>query len=124
MPAPVNSRLAAANSATDFAAAHPTLSAAHTGRESTTIQRRTAVSEITPEQAHLFVHSLLLGSMKNESRTTSSVLAAVPAVQLEYRPEPCARTANDLLRHVASADNWFLKSVVDRVFAPGSAKIP
>jgi uncharacterized damage-inducible protein DinB len=82
------------------------------------------VSEITPEQAHLFVHSILLGTLKNESRTTRSVLAAVPGVQLDHRPDPCARTANELLRHIASADNWFLKSVVDGVFAPGSVKIP
>ncbi len=79
---------------------------------------------ITPEQAHLFVHNLVLGALKNESRTTRSVLAAVPDAHLDYRPDPCARTAGELLRHIASADNWFLKSVVDGVFAPGSVKIP
>ncbi|MGH9599453.1 MAG: DinB family protein [Terracidiphilus sp.] len=82
------------------------------------------MSELTAEQAHLFVHEVLLGILKNESRTTQSVLAAVPNLNLDYRPDPCARTANELLRHIASADNFFLKSVIDGVFVPGSVKIP
>jgi uncharacterized damage-inducible protein DinB len=82
------------------------------------------LSEITAEQAHLFVHNMVLGILKNESRTTRSVLAAVPNVNLDYRPDACAKTANELLRHIASADNFFLKSVVDGVFVPGSVKIP
>jgi hypothetical protein len=88
------------------------------------IQRRTAVREITAEQAHLFVHSVALGVPKNESRTTRSVLAAVPNMNLDYRPDPRAKTANELLRHIASADNFFLKSVVDGLFVLGSVKIP
>ncbi len=80
--------------------------------------------EMTAEQSHLFVHNVVLGILKNESRTTRSILAAVPNVGLDYRPDPCAKTANELLRHIASADNFFLKSVVDGVFVPGSVKIP
>src|SRR5487761_2165410 len=76
------------------------------------------------EQAHLFVHNMVLGMLKNESRTTRSILAAVPKDHLDYRPDPCAKTAIELLRHIASADNFFLKSVVDGVFVPGSVKIP
>ena len=80
--------------------------------------------EMTAEQAHLLVHSVVLGVLKNESRTTRSVLAAVPDTNLDYRPEPRAKTAIELLRHIASADNFFLKSVVDGLFIPGSVKIP
>jgi uncharacterized damage-inducible protein DinB len=82
------------------------------------------VSNLTAEQAHLFVHNVVLGILKNESRTTKSVLAAIPDVNLDYRPDPSAKSANELLRHIASADNWFIKSVVDGVLAPGSVKIP
>jgi uncharacterized damage-inducible protein DinB len=89
-----------------------------------TNRRRTAVSNLTAEQAHLFVHSVILGILKNESRTTKSVLAAVPDVNLDYRPDPSAKSANELLRHIASADNWFIKSVIDGAFVPGSVKIP
>ena len=82
------------------------------------------MKEITAEQAHLFVHNVALGLLKSESRTTRSILAAVPNVNLDYRPDPCAKTASELLRHIASADNFFLKSVVDGEFVPGSVKIP
>jgi uncharacterized damage-inducible protein DinB len=82
------------------------------------------VREITAEQAHLIVQNMVLGVLKTESRTTKSVLASVPNVNLDYRPDICAKTAIELVRHIASADNFFLKSVVDGVFVPGSVKIP
>lgn len=82
------------------------------------------MSELTAEQTHLFVHNVILGILKNESRTTRSVLNAVPNGNLDYRPDPCAKTANELLRHIASADNFFLKSVVDAQFVPSSVKVP
>ncbi|MGB6831489.1 MAG: DinB family protein [Terracidiphilus sp.] len=82
------------------------------------------MSEIIAEQAYLFVHNLLLGTLKNEGRITKLVLAAVPNVGLDYRPDPYAKSANELLRHIASADNFFLKSVADGAFVPGSVKIP
>lgn len=82
------------------------------------------MSEINAEQAYLLVHNLLLGTLKNESRTTRAVLAAVPNTHLDYKPDPFAKTANELLRHIASADNFFLKSVADGAFVPGSVKIP
>lgn len=80
--------------------------------------------DVTAEQAHQFVHNFILGTLKVESRTTRSVLASVPNSSLDYRPDPYAKSANELLRHIASADNFFLKSVVDGVFVPGSVKIP
>lgn len=82
------------------------------------------MTELTPEQARLFVHSTVLGVLKAENRMTRSVLAAVPDTNLDYRPDPFAKSAIELLRHIASADNFFLKSVVDGAFVPGSVKIP
>jgi uncharacterized damage-inducible protein DinB len=82
------------------------------------------VSEMNAEQAHLLVHNVVLGTLKSESRTTRAVLAAVPKDRLDYRPDPFAKSANELLRHIASADNFFLKSVTDGAFVPGSVKIP
>jgi uncharacterized damage-inducible protein DinB len=82
------------------------------------------VNELTAEQAHLFVHHVLLRVLKNESRTTKSVIAAVPNRNLDHRPDAHAKTANELLRHIAAADNFFLKSVIDGVFIPGSVTIP
>lgn len=80
--------------------------------------------EISAEQAHLLVHQVLLGILSNESRTTRTVLAAVPDAGLAYRPDPRAKSADELLRHIASADILFLRTAIDGVFAPGSVKIP
>ena len=82
------------------------------------------MNELTAEQAELCVHKMLLDILKQESGITKSVLAAVPNVNLDYRPAPYARTTNQLLRHIANADNFFLKSVVDGAFVPGSVAIP
>ena len=82
------------------------------------------MSHLTPDQAHLIVHNSILGLLKSESRTTRAVLAAVPGASLDYRPDPSAKSANELLRHIASADNWFIRSVIDGAFVPGSVKIP
>ncbi|MBO0912258.1 MAG: DinB family protein [Acidobacteria bacterium] len=80
--------------------------------------------ELTAEQAELFVRNVLLDILKKESGITRTVLAAVPNANLDYRPEPYARTAGQLLRHIASSDNSFLKSVADGAFVPGSVAIP
>ena len=80
--------------------------------------------ELTADQAHVFVHHVLMPVVKAESRTTRSVIAAVPNRNLDYRPDPHAKSANELLRHIASADNFFLKSVIDGAFVPGSITIP
>ena len=82
------------------------------------------MSEMSAEQTHLLVHSVYLGLLKNENRITRSVLAAVPNAHLDYRPSPNAKTANELLRHIAAADIRFLNMVIDGVFAPDSVKIP
>ena len=82
------------------------------------------MSEMTAEQAHQFVHNVILPMLRNESRTTRSVLAAVPNGNLAYRPDPCAKSAHELLRHIAGADILFLKTVVDGAFVPGSFKVP
>jgi uncharacterized damage-inducible protein DinB len=90
--------------------------------ESIQTKRRNAVSEMIAEQAHVFVHHAILGILTNENRITRSVLAAVPNANLDYRPDPRAKTANELLRHIASADNFFLKSVANGEFVLGSVK--
>lgn len=82
------------------------------------------MTEMTAEQAHLIVHNFFLGMLRNESRTTRTVLAAVPGANLDYRPDPHAKSANELLRHIAGADNLFLKTVIDGAFVPGSVKVP
>ena len=80
--------------------------------------------ELTPDQARLLVHSLLLGALKNESRTTRSVLAAVPDDRSDYRPDPCAKSAIELARHIAVAEIRFLDCVVNGVFDVAAGALP
>ena len=82
------------------------------------------MSELTAEQAYALVQNVLLGTIKTESRTTRSVIAAVPPTNLDYRPDPCAKTANELLRHIALADIFFLETVVNGVFDPKIVSVP
>jgi len=79
---------------------------------------------MTPEQAHYLLHNFFLGTLKTESRTTKKVLEAVPADKVNYQPDPCAKTANELLRHIAVADNMFLVSVINGAFNPTAVSIP
>lgn len=78
---------------------------------------------MTAEHA-VFLRDLLLGSLKNESRTTKAVLESVPASEATYRPDPNARTANELVRHIAAADNRFVESVINGFFDTNPAMIP
>ena len=79
---------------------------------------------MTAEQAHALLHSFFLGTMKNESRTTKKVLEAVPADKAGYQPDACAKTAIELVRHIAVADNFFIEAVLNGVFNPAGLKIP
>ena len=49
------------------------------------------MTHLTPDQAHLFVHDAILGNLKNESRTTKAVLAAVPNANLDESVSPARR---------------------------------
>jgi len=78
---------------------------------------------MTPDQA-IFLRNLYLGTLKNESRTTKSILESVPANKADYRPDPISKTANELVRHIAAADNRFVETVINGVFDPNPAMIP
>lgn len=82
------------------------------------------MSDLTAEQAYALVQDILLGTLKSESRTTKSVLAAVPNANLDYRPDSCAKTAIELVRHIAVAENRFLECVAAGVFNSNSAMLP
>jgi uncharacterized damage-inducible protein DinB len=74
--------------------------------------------EMTSEQA-AFLLQTYLPRLKNESRITKSVLAAVPPDRADYRPDPVSKSAMELVRHIASADNFFVETVSTGTFNPG-----
>jgi uncharacterized damage-inducible protein DinB len=55
--------------------------------------------------------------IEQEATTTAKVLAAVPDAKRDYKPDPKSRTAWELTTHLATADVWFLQSILDGKFA-------
>src|SRR6476660_7291121 len=54
--------------------------------------------------------------IENEIPTTAKVLAAVSRGNGDYKPDPKSRSAIELARHIATADGWFVQSVLDGKF--------
>jgi len=82
------------------------------------------MSTMTPEQAVFLLQSVYLGPLKNESRITQKVLEAVPEGKADYKPEPAARSAIELARHIAAADNRFLETTINGFFDSNPSMIP
>ncbi|MFI5057879.1 MAG: DinB family protein [Candidatus Acidiferrales bacterium] len=82
------------------------------------------MAELTGEQAVSLLHNLYLGTLKNESRITKKIIEAVPANRCEYRPDPVSKSAIELAKHIAAADNRFLEGVVNGVFEASAGAIP
>jgi uncharacterized damage-inducible protein DinB len=82
------------------------------------------VSEMTFEQAVFLLQNVYLGALKNESRITKKVLEAVPAGKCEHRPDPVSKSAIELVRHIAVAENRFLETVLSGVFDVNAAALP
>jgi uncharacterized damage-inducible protein DinB len=82
------------------------------------------MASFTPEQAHFLLHNVFLATMKTESRTTKRILEAVPADKAAYQPDPYAKSAIELVRHIAVAENSFVEAPINGVFSPGAVKIP
>ena len=82
------------------------------------------MKEMTAEQAVSLLQNIYLGTLKNESRITRKVLETVPADKCDYRPDTASRTAIELVRHIAAADNRFLETVINGLFDMNPAMIP
>jgi uncharacterized damage-inducible protein DinB len=78
---------------------------------------------LTPELAEFWLQDVLLGTLKNESRTTEKILEAVPAEKADHRPDPVSKTAMELVRHIAAAEIRFLETTINAEF-PTSAGLP
>jgi len=65
---------------------------------------------------------MLLGDYtRKEMPVTKGVIDAVPESRKEYRPDPKARTANELAWHLANSEVWFLKGIADGAFSDPAA---
>jgi uncharacterized damage-inducible protein DinB len=54
--------------------------------------------------------------IESDVPTTTRVLAAVGQGNRDYKPDPKSRSAFQLASHIATADAWFLQSVIDGRF--------
>ena len=66
---------------------------------------------ISPEQA-VFLLQYTLPTVKNEHRTTRSVIEAIPQTNLDYRPDPNSKTAMELAWHIVAAEHRFYTGIV------------
>ena len=69
------------------------------------------LDSITPEQAH-FLLNYFLPTLRMEYEKTLRVLKSVPADKGSYRPHANSRSALELVWHIASAEIWFLDSLL------------
>ena len=78
---------------------------------------------LTPEQALFLLNEVYLPVVKAEHRMTRAVLEAVPD-KPDCRPDPNAKSAIELVRHIAGADNRFLETVINGEFSTAPAAFP
>jgi uncharacterized damage-inducible protein DinB len=78
---------------------------------------------MNPEQAKAAADALV-GLWEGEFEATCRVLAAVKDDARDYKPDPKSRTAWQLAAHLATADIWFMDSIVKGAFEwnPDAAK--
>lgn len=78
---------------------------------------------MTPEQAYAAAQ-LIVRQLDAEWKNTYKVLCAFPEEKRDYRPEPRARTAFELARHLAGPDIWFINGVVRGTFEEPDRIVP
>lgn len=77
---------------------------------------------MNPEHAQ-FLAQQFSQLMHGEFGATCKVLAAVKDDKRDYRPDPKSRTAWELATHLATADVWFLDSILTGQFAWDPEKV-
>ena len=78
---------------------------------------------MTAEQAKAAA-DVMITVWENEGGATAKVLAAVGKGNRDYKPDPKSRSAWEIATHIATADMWFIDSIVSGKFEfnPEAAK--
>jgi uncharacterized damage-inducible protein DinB len=78
---------------------------------------------MTPVEAAA-VANVTANMWENEHKATCQVLAAVKDANRDYKPDPKSRSAWQLATHIATADVWFIESIITGsfLFDPEAAK--
>lgn len=64
------------------------------------------------------IADFLIADFESEMRATLHVIEAVPEGGLDYRPDPKAKTALGLVRHIVLEDEWLLQCIANGAFTP------
>ncbi len=64
------------------------------------------------------VADFLIADFENEMQATIRVIEAVPPGNLDFRPDPKAKSALGLIRHIVLEDEWLLNSIANGEFTP------
>ncbi len=70
---------------------------------------------MSPENATFLLH-YSLPAIKNEHRSTRSVIEAIPQSHGDYRPDPYSKTAMELAWHIVAAEHRFYGGIIDGAF--------
>ncbi len=62
------------------------------------------------------VADFLIADFEREMQITLRVIEAVPGNHLDHQPDPKAKTALGLVRHITLEDEWLLNSVANGAF--------
>ena len=76
-----------------------------------------------PDQATFLLHTFL-PQIQQEWETTKKVLTAIPDKNLDYRPDPKARTAPEIAWHMVSSEIWFFEGLIGGGFQMEEAAQP
>jgi uncharacterized damage-inducible protein DinB len=74
---------------------------------------------MTNDQAEFLLNQIYIPQIQNEHKTTSRVIAAMPADKCDWKPHPNSMGALELAWHIASADCFFLNGVAAGKFERG-----
>ena len=78
---------------------------------------------MTNEQVQL-LGQVFGGMLEREYQTTRRVLAAMPEDQASFTPNPVAKTARDLMWHIASSEAWFGQGILAAAFDQPEPPMP
>ena len=64
------------------------------------------------------VADFLISEFEHEMQSTVKVIQAVPAGNLDYRPDAKSKTGLGLVRHITLEDEWLLNCIANGEFTP------
>jgi uncharacterized damage-inducible protein DinB len=79
---------------------------------------------MTNDQAEFLLNEVYLPQIQNEHKTTTRVIAAIPADKGDWKPHPTSMGAMQLGWHIASSECFFLNGIVAGKFEPGGGSMP